>query len=252
MGDAAQLSVMGCPGLSCLRGRHCGILRHCGFILEYNDVPRKSKSSNRWLQRQKRDYFVRRAQSDGVVSRAHFKLQQIDQKYQLIRRTSRILELGAAPGGWTGYVESRLAPGGGLIAVDPLPITAGAETHVVCGKAGEAEVNQKIDELVKELWGSRGLDLVLSDMAPNISGVRAVDQARSMELADVTLEASRQWLKAGGAMVVKAFQGAGLDSWVSELRAVFEKVAITKPKASRPESREVFVVARLYVPDVRT
>ena len=208
-------------------------------------MPKRSKSSTRWLERQKRDYFVRQAQDKGQVSRAHYKLLQIDQRFKLIKTQSKVLELGAAPGGWTNYLESRVSKGL-LIAVDPLPITAGLETQVVEGLVGDDAVNEEIIEILATA-GSGGnsaqLDLVLSDMAPNISGVRAVDQARSMDLADMTLNAARQWLKKGGAMALKAFQGEGLDDWVKSLRGEFTKVTMTKPKASRPDSREVFVVA---------
>ncbi len=202
-------------------------------------MAKRSKSSQRWLQRQKRDYFVRQAQDKGQVSRAHYKLLQLDQRFKLIKPHSRVLELGAAPGGWTNYLEGRLSKGL-LIAVDPLPITAGSETLVIEGMAGEAKVDASIADA---LQGAQ-LDLVLSDMAPNISGVRAVDQARSMDLADVALAACRKWLRRKGHLAIKAFQGEGLDDWVKTLRNEFSKVTMTKPKASRPESREVFVVAQ--------
>jgi len=206
-------------------------------------MAKRSKSSNRWLQRQSRDYFVRQAQSQGQVSRAHYKLLQLDQRFKLIKPHGRVLELGAAPGGWTNYLESRLSKGV-LVAVDPLPITAGMQTHAIEGRAGDPEVDARIDKLV----GDERLDLVLSDMAPNISGIRAVDQARSMDLADVALAAARRWLRPKGAMAVKAFQGEGLDAWVKELRKEFAKATVTKPKASRAESREVFVVAEGFKP----
>jgi len=202
-------------------------------------MAKRSKSSNRWLERQKRDYFVRQAQSQGQVSRAHYKLLQMDQRFRLIKPHSRVLELGAAPGGWTNYLESRLSKGL-LIAVDPLPITAGLQTVVIEGVAGDVDVSDQIEQALD----SAQLDLVLSDMAPNISGIRAVDQARSMDLADVALDACVRWLRSGGALAIKAFQGEGLDDWVSGLRGHFGKVNMTKPKASRPESREVFVVAQ--------
>ncbi len=202
---------------------------------------KRSKSSSRWLQRQQRDYFVRQAQDKGQVSRAHYKLVQLDQRFKLLRGHFKVLELGAAPGGWTNYLQDKL-PKGVLIAVDPLPITAAAGTHVIEGEAGEPEVEAQIGHIL----GDAGLDLVLSDMAPNISGVRAVDQARAMELADVALHTCTLWLRRGGGLVLKAFQGEGLDAWVQARRRQFEKVTLTKPRASRPESREVFVVARGY------
>ncbi|MCH1551694.1 MAG: RlmE family RNA methyltransferase [Pseudomonadales bacterium] len=204
-------------------------------------MSKRSKSSNRWLERQKRDYFVRQAKDKGQVSRAHYKLVQLDERFKLLSPRSKVLELGAAPGGWTQFLESRLSKGM-LIAVDPLPITAGLDTFVLEGRAGEESVDAQIESIL----AAERLDLVLSDMAPNISGVRAVDQARSMDLADITLTACRRWLRPRGAMALKAFQGEGLDAWVRALRDEFRKVTLTKPKASRPESREVFVVAQGY------
>ena len=202
---------------------------------------KRSKSSERWLRRQKKDYFVRAAQSQGQVSRAHFKLLELDRKYRLIKPNDQILELGAAPGGWTNYIEEKLSNKGRLLAVDPLPITAGANTLVIAGLVGDAEVDAQLEE---QIDAAVGLDLVLSDMAPNMSGVRAVDQARSMELADFALDAARSWMKPGGHMVVKTFQGEGLEAWVDEVRGCFKTAALTKPKSSRAESREVFLVAR--------
>ena len=204
---------------------------------------KRSKSSERWLRRQKKDYFARQARSQGQVSRAHFKLAEINDKYKLLRSNSKVLELGAAPGGWTNYIEDQLSNQGGLIVVDPLPVTSGAETKVICGLAGEEETDAEIAAAVSSF--SR-LDLVLSDMAPNMSGVRAVDQARSMELADVCLTAAEQWLKPGGSMALKGFQGEGLDEWVRARRQQFDKVAMTKPRSSRAESREVFIVCQGY------
>lgn len=202
-------------------------------------MAKRSKSSERWLQRQRKDYFVRQAQEGGHISRAHYKLEQIDQRYRIIRPSQRVLELGAAPGGWTHYLENKLR-GGLLIAIDPLPITSGQDTHVIEGMAGEEAVDQEIAEI---LDGAQ-LDLVLSDMAPNISGIRTVDQARAMDLADICLDYCQRWLRRGGAQTIKSFQGEGLDTWVATLRKSFAKVNVTKPKASRSESREVFVVAQ--------
>ena len=202
-------------------------------------MAKRSKSSERWLQRQRKDYFVRQAQDGGHISRAHYKLEQIDQRYRIIRPNQRVLELGAAPGGWTHYLENKLH-GGLLIAIDPLPITSGQDTHVIEGMAGAEAVDQEIAEI---LDGAQ-LDLVLSDMAPNISGIRTVDQARAMDLADICLDYCQRWLRRGGALTIKSFQGEGLDAWVASLRKSFAKVNVTKPKASRAESREVFVVGQ--------
>ena len=201
-------------------------------------MPKRSKSSERWLQRQRKDYFVRKAQDGGQVSRAHYKLAQIDQRFHILSARKKVLELGAAPGGWTQYLESKITRGF-LIAVDPLPITRGGRCRVVEGYAGEPEVNEQIIELLQ----GQKLDLVLSDMAPNISGIRLVDQARAMDLADTCFEYCHRWLRPGGAMMIKSFQGEGLDAWVAMLKSSFDKVNVTKPKASRADSREVFVVA---------
>ncbi|MEC8347983.1 MAG: RlmE family RNA methyltransferase [Pseudomonadota bacterium] len=201
-------------------------------------MAKRSKSSERWLQRQRKDYFVRQAREGGQISRAHYKLEQIDQRYRIIRPGQRVLELGAAPGGWTHYLENKLH-GGILIAIDPLPITCSQNTRVIEGMAGDEAVDIEIADI---LDGAQ-LDLVLSDMAPNISGIRAVDQARAIDLADTCLDYCQRWLRPGGAMTIKSFQGEGLDAWVALLKTSFDKVNVTKPKASRSDSREVFVVA---------
>ena len=202
-------------------------------------MTRRSASSHRWLARQRRDVYARKAADEGHISRAHFKLEQLDLRFKLLRRGQRVLELGAAPGGWTHYIEGRIGPGC-LVVCDQRPVAAGAETRVVVGWYGDAETDQAIASALGEL----PVDLVLSDMAPNISGIRAADQARAMELADLALEAGMRWLRPGGDLVVKLFQGEGVDTWLKQVRLAFEKVYQVKPKASRPDSREVYVVAR--------
>jgi 23S rRNA (uridine2552-2'-O)-methyltransferase len=204
-------------------------------------VAKHSKSSQRWLNRQKRDYFARQATDQGRVSRAHYKLEQLDDRFKLLRSNMNVLELGAAPGGWTQYLEGQLNRGT-LIAVDPLPMTVGARTIVIEGEIGEPETDAELDRVMEDVE----LDLVLSDMAPNISGVRSADQAQMMNLVDLTDEAAQKWLKPDGNMVVKIFQGEGVDAWIADLRRRFAKVQLVKPKASRPESREMYAVARQY------
>ena len=203
---------------------------------------RRSKSSHRWLSRQRRDPFARRAADEGHVSRAHFKLSQIDQRFGLLRPGLKVLELGAAPGGWTRYIEEKLA-GGLLIVCDPRPVSAGPDTVVIAAPYGEPQA----DEQLEAILAGPELDLVLSDMAPNMSGNRATDQARAMYLAELAAEAASRWLKPGGHLVVKVFHGDGLDPWVAELRRTFRTVQLVKPKASRPESREVYAVAREFL-----
>ena len=201
-------------------------------------MSKRGGSSGRWLERQQRDRFVRQAHQDGNISRAHYKLEQLDLRFKLIGRHSRVLELGAAPGGWTRYLSER-ASEGLIIAVDPLPVSATAAVQVLVGALGEPEV----DEQLEILLGGRGVDLVLSDMAPNLSGVRAADQAASVYLAELALDAAVRWLKPGGGLVVKLFQGEGVDQWMKDARALFASVKQVKPEASRPESREFYAVA---------
>lgn len=202
-------------------------------------MSRRSKSSHRWLSRQRRDPFSRRAVAEGQVSRAHFKLEQLDRRFRLLSAGMSVLELGAAPGGWTRYLEERLA-GGLLIACDPRPVSAGADTVVIEAAYGDEATDRRLAELLDQ----RRVDLVLSDMAPNMSGNRTTDQARAMYLADLALDAAERWLNPGGALAVKVFQGEGLDAWVENVRKQFAKVRLTKPAASRSESREVYAVAQ--------
>jgi 23S rRNA (uridine2552-2'-O)-methyltransferase len=202
-------------------------------------MSKRSKSSERWLTRQRRDQFARRAVAEGQISRAHFKLEELDRRFRLLERGKAVLELGAAPGGWTRYLEERL-DGGRLIVCDFRPVVAGADTIVIEGAYGDAATDQRLSELL----GDAGVDLVLSDMAPNMSGIRTVDQARAMHLADLALEAAQRWLKPGGGLVVKLFQGEGVDAWMAQVREAFDKAQLVKPKASRAESREVYGVAR--------
>ena len=209
-------------------------------------MTKRSKSSQRWLNRQKRDYFAGAARREGRVSRAHFKLAQLDERFGLVAPDSWILELGAAPGGWTAYLAERLVQGW-VVAVDPLPVAApSARVEVVTGRFGEEEVAGRIEASLGAPGRSPLVDLVLSDMAPNISGVRAADQARAMDLAELAAEAADRWLAPGGALVAKLMQGEGVDAWIKAARGAFDQVSVVKPRASRSESREVYAVAQGY------
>lgn len=203
---------------------------------------RRSKSSDRWLTRQRKDLFARKAAATGKASRAHFKLEQLDQRFGLLKSGQRVLELGAAPGGWTCYVEERIRPGGRLIAVDDRPVTIGSETVLVEGLFGTADVDNKIAEIVQ----NHKVDLVLSDMSPNISGIRTADQARTMELVELAEAAADRWVKPGGALVVKIFQGEGVEDWIRRIRTKYDKFKQVKPEASRPDSREMYAVAQQF------
>ena len=198
-------------------------------------MAKRSKSSAAWLARQRRDPFVGRA-----ASRAHFKLEQLDARFRLTAPSRCAVELGAAPGGWTAYLAQRCrrVVACDLVALPALPRGA----CFVQGDVQEAAVQLRIEAAI-----DGGADLVLSDMAPNMSGNRTLDQARSEALAECAAELALRWLRPGGQLVVKLFHGAGFDAVLARLRSDFARVAIAKPPASRAASREVYAVAALGV-----
>jgi 23S rRNA (uridine2552-2'-O)-methyltransferase len=198
----------------------------------------RSKSSGRWLREHFDDPYVKQAQAEGWRSRAVFKLQELQDKYHLIGKGMTVVDLGAAPGGWSQYVHRVLGGQGRVIALDLLAMESLEGVTFIQGDFTEDE---PLALLEAELNG-RQVDLVLSDMAPNMSGMDAVDQPRSMYLAELTLDFSRQWLKPGGAMLVKVFQGEGFDAFLDACRSAFDKVVVRKPGASRPRSREVYLL----------
>ena len=206
-----------------------------------------SKSSGQWRRRQRRDYFASAARREGRLSRAHYKLQQLDERFKLLRRHHWVLELGAAPGGWTAHLAERVTTGR-IVAVDPRPIAVGGRrVEVVQGCLGEPEVDRRLARILAtggQPGGGGCLDLVLSDMAPNITGIRATDQARAMDLVELAGESAGRWLKPGGALVVKIFQGEGVAAWLHATKRQFGKVRVVKPPASRPHSRESYAVAQ--------
>jgi 23S rRNA (uridine2552-2'-O)-methyltransferase len=200
----------------------------------------KSKSSKRWLAEHFNDPYVKMAQQQGLRSRSSFKLLEIQEKYQLVRPGMRIVDLGAAPGGWSELAQSLAGKSGRVFALDLLPMEPLHDVTIIQGDFTEDDALQMLES---ELQGEE-VDLVLSDMAPNMSGVAAVDQARAMYLAELALNFAQQHLKPGGNFLVKLFQGEGFDGYVKEARSVFSKVQARKPKASRPRSREVYLLAR--------
>jgi 23S rRNA (uridine2552-2'-O)-methyltransferase len=199
-------------------------------------------SSRSWRERQERDPYVRGARRRGWRSRAVFKLEQIDAKERLLRRGMLCVDLGAAPGGWSQYVTETLDGAVRIVAVDLLPMDALPSVEFVQGDFREPETLQRLQEKL----GERRADLVMSDMAPNISGNRVVDQPRSMYLAELALDVCGDVLAEGGDFVCKLFQGEGSDAFVAAVKARFSRVRVTKPDASRSGSREVYLVARNY------
>jgi 23S rRNA (uridine2552-2'-O)-methyltransferase len=202
--------------------------------------PRRSSGS--WRDRQERDPYVQRARREGWRSRAVFKLEQIDTKERLLRPGMVCVDLGSAPGGWSQYVTQKLDGKAHVVAVDLLPMDALPDVDFVQGDFREDAVFEKLLELI----GESGADLVMSDMAPNISGTKAVDQPRSMYLVELALDMARRVLKPGGSFVCKVFQGEGFDEFVKDVRNSFDRVRVFKPEASRTGSREVYLVARNF------
>jgi len=202
----------------------------------------RSKSSKRWLKEHFDDEFVKRAQKEGWRSRAAFKLEEMDVRDRLLRPGMAVVDLGAAPGGWTQYAARRIGETGTIIALDILPMDAMADVTIIQGDFREQSV---LEQLMAALDG-RPIDLVMSDMAPNISGVKAVDQPRAMYLAELALDFARQVLRPGGTFLTKVFHGEGFDDYFRELRDAFSEVKTRKPKASRDRSREVYALARNF------
>lgn len=200
----------------------------------------RSKSSDRWLRRHFTDEYVKRARKEGRRSRAVYKLVELDERDRLFRPGMTVVDFGAAPGGWSQYAKERVGPGGRVIALDILPMEPIAGVEVLQGDFTEQAV---LDSLIKRL-GGQPVDLVLADMAPNISGIASADQGRSMLLAELALEFADKTLRPGGDFLVKAFQGSGFAELVKAMRSRFDRVQTRKPKASRAESREVYLLGK--------
>jgi 23S rRNA (uridine2552-2'-O)-methyltransferase len=202
----------------------------------------RSNSSHRWLQRQAQDTYVQRAQQAGYRSRAAYKLLQLQEKDRFLRPGQTIVDLGAAPGGWLQVAAEAIGPNGKLIGLDRLPIDPIAGATLIQGDFHAAETAQ---QLTTTLAG-QSPDLVISDMAPNISGVSAVDQPRAMYLCELALDFCQQHLTPGGGMVIKLFQGEGFDAFLQTTRGCFRQIKLRKPDASRARSRELYLVAKDY------
>jgi 23S rRNA (uridine2552-2'-O)-methyltransferase len=205
-------------------------------------MPRRTGSSNRWRERQRRDVYVGQANREGWRSRAVFKLQQIQDKERLIKRGMVCVDLGSSPGGWSQLAAKLVGSTGEIVALDSIPMDPIPGVRFLQGDF-EAPSTQAS---LRDLLGGRGVDLVMSDLAPNMSGNRSMDQPRSMALLDAALAFAEDVLKPGGDFLAKAFQGEGIESFTRGLRERFETVKTIKPKASRPESREIYLLARNY------
>lgn len=202
----------------------------------------RSKSSKRWLQAHFSDLYVKKAQAEGYRSRAVYKLQEIDNKEHLLKPGITVIDLGAAPGGWTQYVHQKLQGRGHIIALDILPMDALPGVDFIQGDFREDSV---LEDLLTRV-PKEGIDLLLSDMSPNMSGTTTVDIPRAMYLVELAFDFANKILKPGGTLVVKVFQGTGFEELVKEARTQFKKVIIRKPMASRPQSREMYLLAKGY------
>lgn len=201
---------------------------------------RKTKSSRAWLQEHEDDFYVRQSRLDGYRSRAAYKLLEIQQKDRLIGSGMVVVDLGAAPGGWSQVAATLVKPGGKVIATDILPMEPLEGVEFIQGDFTE----DACLEAIMQSLGERETDLVISDMAPNISGMAEIDQPRAMYLAELALDFALNKLSPGGDLLMKVFQGEGFEELLAQLRTHFDKVLSRKPDASRPRSKEIYLLAR--------
>lgn len=200
----------------------------------------KSKSSKNWLKEHSDDYYVKKAQEQGYRSRAAFKLIELNEKDKLIKPGHSIVDLGASPGGWSQIISKLTHETGSLIATDILEMDSLPGVTFIQGDFTE----QSVLEQILSALNNQAADLVLSDMAPNISGIESVDQPKSMYLAELALDLAQQVLAPKGSFVVKVFQGSGFNEYLAQTKQHFERVACRKPKSSRARSKETFIVAK--------
>lgn len=200
----------------------------------------RSKTSNAWLREHVNDHYVQQAKADGWRSRAAFKLMEIDDKDHLLKRGAVVVDLGATPGGWSQLAAKRVGESGRVFALDLLELDPIRGVEFIQGDFREDAV---LAELLQRLNG-RPVDLVISDMAPNISGIAVMDQARAMHLCELALEFAKEQLRPEGAFLVKVFQGADFEAYMKHMRETFKTVVTRKPKASRDRSIEIYLLGR--------
>ncbi|MGD8907717.1 MAG: 23S rRNA (uridine(2552)-2'-O)-methyltransferase RlmE [Chromatiales bacterium] len=200
---------------------------------------KRSKSSRQWLDRHFKDAYVKQAQKAGYRSRAAFKLLEIQEKDRVIKAGMQVVDLGAAPGGWSQVARDLVGDKGRVIALDILPMDPIAGVDII---QGDFRDEQPLVQL-QSLLDGEPVDLVISDMAPNVTGMASVDQPRAMYLCELALDFARESLKPGGGFVIKVFQGAGFDEYFKSLRQSFSRVVSRKPSSSRAKSREIYLVA---------
>ena len=200
----------------------------------------RSKSSGQWLKEHFDDPYVQKAKEEGYRSRASYKLLELDQKDRLLRPGMIVVDLGAAPGGWSQVAAQKVGSSGCVVASDILPMDGLADVTFIQGDFTE----QSVYEQIVSALGGRQVDLVISDMAPNMSGMNSIDQPRAIYLVELALELARQVLKPNGVFLAKVFQGEGFDALLAEMRRSFTKVQSRKPDSSRARSREIYQLCR--------
>ena len=223
------------------------IVVYLSFLLESPSMPKKRSSSRAWLKEHREDPYVQRAQKDGYRSRACYKLLEINDRDRLIRPGMTVLDLGAAPGGWSQIAADLVGAKGRVVATDILPMDSLGGVEFIQGDFTEEAV---FDHLLATI-GSDDVDVVMSDMAPNMSGLNAVDQPRAMYLVELALDLACRVLPEGGAFLAMVFHGEGFEPLMADCRGHFSKVLTRKPEASRPRSREVYLVATGFKGELR-
>jgi len=202
-------------------------------------MTKRSKSSQRWLEEHERDPYVKRALHEGYRSRAAFKLLELQEKDHFLKPGMKVVDLGAAPGSWCEVARKFIGKKGQIVAMDLLPMDPIEDVTFIQGDFTEEEIYQRV---LTEVGGGP-IDVVMSDMSPNISGMSAIDQPRSMYLVELALDFAQQVLKPEGVFLAKVFQGEGFDAFLADIKHQFKRVVCRKPKASRPRSKEVYLLA---------
>jgi 23S rRNA (uridine2552-2'-O)-methyltransferase len=199
---------------------------------------KRSRTKNNWIKEHLADEYVKKSKIDGFRSRAAYKFLQLNEKHSLLTSSDRVVDLGSAPGSWSQAVSTLLNDTGHIIAIDLLPMAAVPKTSFIQGDFTDNAIYEKLQDALN----NNPVDLVISDMAPNISGIKGMDQARISNLNELTLDFARDWLKPMGNMMVKTFMGSGFDDFLKQVRASFAKTIIEKPDSSRDRSSELFII----------
>ena len=199
---------------------------------------KRSRTKNNWIKEHLADEYVKKSKIDGFRSRAAYKFLQLNEKHSLLTSSDRVVDLGSAPGSWSQAVSTLLNDDGRIIAIDLLPMAAVPKTSFIQGDFTDNAIYEKLQDALN----NNPVDLVISDMAPNISGIKGMDQARISNLNELTLDFARDWLKPMGNMMVKTFMGSGFDDFLKQVRASFAKTIIEKPDSSRDRSSELFII----------